>query len=116
MERLVVCQGTAQLVTAVSALRAHAKRAEANTEETPSRNHLLICGLAVPERQANEFARVIERMVALLHPFASISRLDDGTLEQLIEAAQRGASARAVADRLKRVTRVEKVDEVASMQ
>jgi hypothetical protein len=116
MERLVVCQGTAQLVTAVSALRAHAKRAKTDTDETPSRDHLLICGLAVPERQADEFARVIERMAALLHPFASISRLDDGTLEQLIETAQSGVSARAIADRLQKVTGVEKVDEVFTVR
>ncbi|MBL0919590.1 MAG: hypothetical protein IBJ14_12890 [Hydrogenophaga sp.] len=116
MERLVVCQGTAQLVTAVSALRAHAKRAGTKADETPSRDHLLICGLAVPEGQADEFARVIERMAALLHPFASISRLDDGALEQLIDSAQRGAGAREVAGRLQKVTGVEKVDEVFTVR
>lgn len=112
----MVCQGTAQLVTAVSALREHVKRAGTDADRPPSRDHLLICGLAVSPGQVDEFALVIERMAALLHPFASVNRLDDRTLEQLIDAAQRGAGVRGVADLLQKVTGMTKVDEVFTVR
>lgn len=116
MERLVVCQGTAQLVTAVSALREHAIRSGTGSDRATAKDHLLICGLAVSEQQVGEFAQVIERMAALLHPFASISRLDDRTLNQMTEAAQRGAGAREIAEQLQNVTGVSKVDEVFTVR
>ncbi len=116
IERLVVCQGTAQLVTAVSALRAHAQRFDEQIGAQLSKDHLLICGLAVPEQQVQEFAIVIERMATLLHPFASIKLLDDSTLHWLIDRAKRGFGALEIAALLQKVTGLGNMDEVFTVR
>ncbi len=112
MERLIVCQGTAQLVTAVAALRQHATRSGHGKESVESRDHLLICGLAVSEPQVAEFARVIEQMAALLHSFATISQLSDAKLEQLLDDAGRASSAPRIAALFQQATGIGAVDEV----
>src|SRR5262245_31157591 len=106
VERLIVCQGTAQLVTAVAALRRHeaASQREEAAGSPRSRDHLLICGLAVDESQSGAFTDVIEKMAGLLHSFASISRLSDAALDRLLERAQRAASAAEIAVLLQRAT------------
>ncbi|MGA0571652.1 polysialyltransferase family glycosyltransferase [Variovorax sp. VNK109] len=117
IERLIVCQGTAQLVTAVAALRAHMARSTARSESQQSREHLLICGLAVAdESQAEEFATVIEKMAALLHPFATITRLADKRLEQLLAEARSASSASGIAALLHQATGIGEIDEVFTVR
>ncbi len=116
IERLIVCQGTAQLVTAVAALRMHMKRSGNNEGLQQSREHLLICGLAVDESQAAEFALVIEKMAVLLHPFATISRLSDARLEQLLGDARSASSASRIAALLRQATGIAGVDEVFTVR
>lgn len=115
MERLIVCQGTAQLVTAVAALRQHIKRSVLNERLQQSREHLLICGLAVPEVQAAEFADVIYQMASLLHPFATIIRLSDARLEQLLCDSRR-VSSTGIAALLKDATGISVVNEVFTVR
>jgi Alpha-2,8-polysialyltransferase (POLYST) len=112
MERLIVCQGTAQLVTAVAALRQHERRRGRGQESGKWRDHLLICGLAVSEAQVAEFSGVIEQMAALLHSFATISRLSDTKLEQLLGDAGRASNAPRVAALFQQATGIGGVDEV----
>lgn len=114
-ERLIVCQGSAQLVTAVAALRQHLERSGNNEEQRQSREHLLICGLAVTEPQAENFAEVIEQMAALLHPFATISRLSDARLEKLLSDARRASSA-GIAALLKDAIGISGVNEVFTVR
>jgi hypothetical protein len=112
VERLIVCQGSAQLLTAVAALRQH-EAANAGRGDAPrSRDHLLICGLAVAESQIPMFTSVIERMAAVLRPFATINRLSDLALEALLGEARRASRAAQIAALLQRATGIEKVDEV----
>jgi hypothetical protein len=115
MERLIVCQGTAQLVTAIAALRQH-ETASGRHAPTRSRDHLLICGLAVAESQTGAFTRVIEQMAALLHPFSTVSRLSDGALEELLGKAGRASTADEIADLLRQATGIGKVDEVFTVR
>lgn len=112
MGRLVVCQGTAQLVTAVSALRQHTQLTGVQPEEQQLSDHLVICGLAVPEQQVQAFSAVIERIAALLHPFASISRIDDPTLDRLIDGAKRCRDSKEIAGLLLNATGLGSMEEV----
>jgi hypothetical protein len=116
VERLIVCQGTAQLVTAIAALLQH-KAAGGHSGDSPqSRDHLLICGLAISQSQSEAFSGMIERMAALLHPFATISRLSDPSLEILIGKAQRATTATQIATLLEQATGIVGVDEVFTVR
>jgi hypothetical protein len=114
MERLILCQGTAQLVTAIAALRHH--EATSHDRSSPTFNHLLICGLAVEEAQTQAFTAVIEQMAGLLHPFTTINRLSDSTLEGLLIEAQGASSAAEIAASLKRATGIGDVEEVFAVR
>ncbi|CAM8649334.1 hypothetical protein MCEMSEM47_01467 [Burkholderiales bacterium] len=114
VERLIVCQGTAQLVTAIAALREHIKRLDAPLPS--SRDHLLICGLSVSEQQVEPFTQVIERMAALLHPFASVLRLDDITLDSIVNSAKRCRDPIQIAGLLHQWTGLSKMDEVFTVR
>jgi len=81
-----------------------------------SQDHLLICGLAVSEQQIEPFAQVIERMAALLHPFASVRRLEDTTLDRLVKAAKRSRDPRQVADLFQQATGLGRMDEVFTVR
>lgn len=116
MERLIVCQGTAQLVTAIAALRQHEATSASRHGARRSRDHLLICGLAVAQAQTQAFADVIDQMAAVLHSFASITRLDDDALQALLEGAARASKAADIAVLLQRATGIEKVDEVFTVR
>jgi hypothetical protein len=116
MERLIVCQGTAQLVTAVAALRQHEAASGRRKSSHRSRDHLLICGLAVAESQTRAFSDVIEQMASLLHPFATISRLSDLALEGLLGKAKRASTALEIAALLQQATGIDKVDEVFTVR
>jgi len=101
-------------VTAIAALRQHMQRLGASLPS--SKDHLLICGLAVSEQQVDPFAQMIERMASLLHPFASVRRLDDQTLDGLVNAAKRSRDPRLVADLLHHWTGLGKMDEVFTVR
>ena len=116
MDRLIVCQGTAQLVTAVAALRRHDARSERPAGASPPRDHLLICGLAVAESQTQAFTDVIEQMAALLHRFDTISRISDRTLEDLLGKASRASTAAEIAAMLREVTGIGEVEEVFAVR
>src|SRR5688572_27816142 len=81
-----------------------------------ARDHLLICGLAVAESQTQAFASVIEQMAALLHPFATIRRLSDLALDELLGKARRSSSAAEIASLLQQVTGIGRMDEVFTVR
>ena len=112
IERLIICQGTAQLVTAVNALRKHVERTKVDSEQPESREHLLICGLAVSAQQELEFVRTIERIASLLHPFATISRLSDGVIERMYVCAQHTSGALDIAGMFYKAIGMNHFDEV----
>lgn len=116
MERLIICQGTAQLVTAVNALRQHIERTNIDSEQPESREHLLICGLAVSEQQELEFVRTIERMASLLHPFATISRLSDGVIERMYVCARHASGSLDIADMFYKAIGMSHFDEVFTVR
>ncbi len=116
MERLIVCQGTAQLVTAIAAVRHHDATSARRDGSDSARDHLLICGLAVEEAQTEAFTAVIKQMAALLHPFATVNRLSDVTLEGLLSEAERASSAAQIAASLKRATGIDKIEEVFAVR
>jgi hypothetical protein len=116
VERLIVCQGSAQLVTAVAALRQHEAMGRRHGDFSRARDHLLICGLAVAESQSQAFASVIEQMAALLHPFATIRRLSDLALDELLGKARRSSRAAEIASLLQQVTGLGRVDEVFTVR
>lgn len=116
MERLVVCQGTAQLVTAVAVLQQHIERTGCNEAGHSSRVHLLICGLGVPESQAEEFVSIIRRMADLLYSFSTISVLSDARLEQLLGDARHASGAVEIARLLHCATGIGSVDEVFTVR
>jgi hypothetical protein len=116
MERLIVCQGTAQLVTAVAALHQHEAANGGQGKGRRSRDHLLICGLAVAQSQTSAFAGVVEQMAGLLHPFASITRLSDVQLEGLLAEASRASVATDIAALLQQVVGIGNVDEVFTVR
>lgn len=116
MQRLIVCQGTAQLVTAVAAIRRHDATSAGREGSNRSRDHLLICGLAVAESQTRAFADLIEQMALLLHPFATISRLSDPALEGVLGKAKRSSTATEIAALLRETTGVDEVDEVFAVR
>lgn len=116
MERLIVCQGTAQLVTAVAALRQHDELKGRRSGSAQSHDHLLICGLSVPESQTLAFTIVIEQMAALLHTFATVTRLDDSALANLLAKAARAAAASEIGSLLQQATGLGRVEEVFTVR
>lgn len=101
-------------MTAVAALREHMQRSGAGLPST--RDHLLISGLAVAEQQVEPFAKVIEHMASLLHPFASVRRLDDTTLDRLVNVAKCSRDPRLVVDLLHQATGLGTMDEVFTVR
>jgi hypothetical protein len=113
VERLIVCQGTAQLVTAVAALHLHTGEGSGSMQ---SQDHLLICGLAVSQSQAQAFATVIERMAALLHPFTTISHLDDIEVGNLLAKSRRASTASELAVLLQQAIGIGTIGEVFTVR
>lgn len=116
MERLIVCQGTAQLVTAVAALRHHDAACAQQKRSSASRDHLLICGLAVDESQTHGFTKVIEQMAALLHPFATINQLTDSALQRVLAKAAHCSTAPQIAGLLQQAIGIGNMDEVFAVR
>lgn len=112
VRRLITCQGSAQLVTAVAALRAHDSFAGPHGDGGSNQDHLLIYGLSVPAAQTPGFVRFIEAMARLIHRFESVVHLSD----QQVDALWRGAGDDLSSDRLVRqfsaVLGVDCIDEV----
>jgi hypothetical protein len=101
-------------VTAIAALRKHIKLSGASL--LSSRDHLLICGLAVSEQQVEAFTQMIERIASLLHPFASVQRLDDTKLDGIVKTAKRCRDPIQIADLLHKWTGLGKMDEVFTVR
>lgn len=76
--RIVAVQGTAQLASAVAAMRAGDRAAGA-----PAVNHLLIHNLACPVEQAGEFADCIARLARLVAEWATIHHVTADELAAL---------------------------------
>lgn len=77
MKRLIVCQGSAQLVTAIAAVNQHKKFFSKVSEDGDDENYLLIAGLSVPDIQAIEFCQFIEKMAQQILSFKRIITLTD---------------------------------------
>lgn len=104
--RIVAVQGTAQLASAVAAMRAGDRAAG-----TPAVNHLLIHNLSCPADQADEFADCIARLARLVAEWATIHHV---TADELAALQRRhttdGLAAAATA--LARLTAAPRADEV----
>jgi hypothetical protein len=104
--RIVAVQGTAQLASAVAAMRAGDRAAG-----TPAVNHLLIHNLSCPADQADEFADCIARLARLVAEWATIHHV---TADELAALQRRhttdGLAAAATA--LARLTAAPWADEV----
>jgi hypothetical protein len=109
---LVTCQGTAQLITALAAMELNERSAPIAPDTPPPEDHLLIYGLAVPAEQVKAFAAVIERLALALHPFRSVSFLDDRQVEALWEEMQAQRSMQILGPALHRLTGLNPPDEV----
>jgi hypothetical protein len=82
--RLVAVQGTAQLASAVAAMRAGDRAAGA-----PAANHLLIHNLSCPADQADEFADCIARLAGRVAEWATVHHL---TADELAALQRRHAT------------------------
>jgi hypothetical protein len=110
--RLVTCQGTANLVTALAVMELHERSAPAALGAPPPEDHLLIYGLAVPAEQVKPFAAVIERFALALHPFRSVSLLEDQQVEALWAEMQAQRNMQMLVPALHRLTGLDVPDEV----
>lgn len=62
LKRIIVCQGSIQLITALSVL---SYREERQQPEYEYEDYLVICGLCAPSGQINQFAAFVEKMARL---------------------------------------------------
>ena len=76
--RIVAVQGTAQLTSAIAAMRAADR-----LSGTCASNHLVIHNLSCPEDQAQEFADCIERLARLGGAWESVRYVSPGELRSL---------------------------------
>lgn len=81
--RLVVCQGTAQLATAVSVLEQRDKNVG---DEVCFEDYLVILELATPEGQVSAFVNAIEQAARQLKVWSRIVHIDDKALRTLATA------------------------------
>ncbi|MGG6269245.1 polysialyltransferase family glycosyltransferase [Leptolyngbya sp. AN03gr2] len=81
IKRVVTCQGSIQLVTALSVLEHHRK-----DEETASENYLVIYDLYAPEGQQEAFAQFVEGMARRLGDWVSIVYLTPQTLKAISDS------------------------------
>lgn len=112
LRRLIVCQGTAQLVTALAALEQHTRTRALRELALSQEDHLLICGLGVSEPQVDAFSSCIERMAHLLHSFRSVRRMSDAVAERLWTAALEAESPSELTIAFEQATGIATVDEV----
>jgi hypothetical protein len=87
LRRVVTCQGSIQLIAALSVLRQRDGERAARGDER--RDHLVIYDLCAPAGQTAEFAAFIRRMAALVHDWEAIV---------YVEPEQLGAVARDLAE------------------
>lgn len=83
MKRVVTCQGSIQLVAALSVLKQ--REAEPGARDVERRDHLVIYDLYAPPGQTAEFADFTRRMAALVHDWESVVYVEP---EQLSEIAR----------------------------
>jgi hypothetical protein len=88
--RIVAVQGTAQLTSAVAAMRAM----DRESGSSPA-NHLLIHNLACPEEQADEFAECIARLARRVAMWATVRHVTIGDLHALQAGHAAGGDAGA---------------------
>ena len=81
LQRVVTCQGSIQLVTALSVLRQ--RDGEPGAGEVGRRDHLVIYDLYAPAGQTAEFAAFVRRMAALVHDWESVVYVEPGQLSEL---------------------------------
>ncbi len=95
MKRLIVCQGSAQLVTAVAVVKQHKKFLGVVRADEDEENYLLITGLSVPDSQAIEFSQFIERMAKQILPFKLIVTLSDKNLASCCDVLNKSNLAKS---------------------
>lgn len=112
VRRLITCQGSAQLVTAVAALRARDGQTGAERGDGPHHDHLLIYGLSVPAAQTAGFSGFIEAMAGLLHRFESVVHLPEQQIDALWQSAASAVSPERFTRQVTDALGIDGVDEV----
>lgn len=108
IHRLITCQGTAQLATALAALER--RRADSQSSGMAATcDYLLVFGLAVNDKQVNEFEDFIKRMALLIHPFKKVCSLSNSEIDSLQKLCPNNGQ---VVNRFKAMTGIHSVDEV----
>lgn len=87
--RLITCQGSAQLVTALSVIAARDR-----DSGLTSNDFLVIYGLAVSKSQEQEFVVQLKNIANTIHPFRHMSFLTDEELDTLWKQSFTGETAR----------------------
>jgi hypothetical protein len=87
--RLITCQGSAQLVTALSVIAARDR-----DSGLTSIDFLVIYGLAVNKSQEQDFVTQLKNIANSIHPFRHISYLADEEVDTLWEQSFSGETAR----------------------
>lgn len=90
MKRLIVCQGSAQLVTAVAVVKQRKKFLGVVSADESDENYLLIAGLSVPDSQAIEFSQFIEIMAQQIFPLQHTVTLSDKELASCCGVLNKG--------------------------
>lgn len=87
--RLITCQGSAQLVTALSVIAAKDR-----DSGLTSNDFLVIYGLAVNKGQEQEFVAQLKNIANSIHPFRHISYLPDEELDTMLKEPFSGGTSR----------------------
>lgn len=111
MKRLIVCQGAAQLVTAVAVVIQHKKFLEIVNADEGDENYLLITGLSVPDSQAIEFSQFIKRMAQQILQFKLIVTLSDKELASCCDVLNKSNLAESKLF-FYEITKIKNIDEV----
>ena len=109
IRRVVTCQGSIQLIAALSVLRQ--RDGERGPGAPERRDHLVIYDLWAPAGQVAEFADFIRRMATLAHEWESIVYVEPGQLSAVAgDLAERGVES--ALERVYELTGVRAADEI----
>lgn len=109
LRRLIGCQGSIQLVTALSAMAQ--REEEQKSQDLSYENYLAIYSLYAPGHQAEEFAQVIQRMAETIYTWKKIVYLPVSVTDEITQM-RRFSSPRKVYQKIYQLVGVDAVDEL----
>jgi hypothetical protein len=106
--RIITCQGTIQVLTALSVLYQHQKL---NTKTVCFKNYLLIYGLFSQEDQIKIFCKTIERLAKNLGQFENICFITSKKEQEICYHSQTGHAFKSIKE-IRKLLGINKADEI----